>query len=193
MSWIAVILSVTLAVSAVGGDGVMVQLVLKEAQVEQVVALYSDLTGKKVEVEAGVHATVSLRTEKDVTKGEAGRRIEEALREQNVGLFQKARDILVARWIDPTMTRPKKAGGLSPSTPIVFGTATNGRTRLSYKMRREELRRERMEARAARTNASAKGNTVSLAETNATECVLEDGDAKPMTEEGPNRKPKSTP
>lgn len=195
MKRITVILGITLALSAVGDAGVWVQLVFKKAPVEQVVKLYSDLTGNKVEVEAGVYATISLRTENDVTKGEAVRLVEEALREQNVGLFPKAPNICVARWIDPAVRPQGTPSGLSPSISRVSST-TNGNKILSHKARRaarDQYQRAHLAARAARTNGSGAGNTAGFAGTNATECVLENGDAKPMTEEGPNKEPNASP
>jgi len=175
MHWMAVVLGVVLALTAVGDDGVRVALVFREAPVEQVTALYSDLTGHKVEVEDGVYGRISLRTEQDVTKGEAIRLVEEALREQNIGLFPKVPNIVTARWINPALRPQGTPTGLSSSTPVVLGTATNEHTRPSYeawRVARDRLRRELREAWAARTNVSGEGRTVGAIQTNATEGIL---------------------
>jgi hypothetical protein len=161
MNWIAVIVVITLALRAAGDDGVRVDIVFKKAPVDQVAAFYFDLTGNRVEVETGVYATVSLRTEWGVTKGEAVRLVEEALREQNVGLFPKAPNLFAARWIDPAIRPPGPPFGVSYSTSSVPSTTTNGHTRMSYINRRAERERTRKGSKglAQQTNVVHKATT----------------------------------
>jgi len=124
--------------------GQTVSLRFDNAPLEQVTMLYFDLTGKKVEVEAGVYAAVTLRTQEDLTKGETVRLVETALRAQNVGLFPAATNTLVARWIEPSLRLQRIPFDRSGVT----SSATNGHVQQSYKSRRVERENNRRELKA---------------------------------------------
>ncbi len=146
---------IILALRAVGDDSTRLTMRFNRAPVEQVASFYSVLTGTKLEIEAGVSATVTLNTQEQVTEGEATRLIEEALRKQNVGIYRMNANVITVRWIDPAMRPQGSAPGLAWATSGVSDTTTNGPPRMSYKDRREERNRARLERNglAKQTNA----------------------------------------
>ena len=85
-------------------QGVRLQLV--DVPLPTVLARYSALTGKRVEVVYGVRAVLTVQTPAEVPRDEAIKKIEGELGKQNIGFFPIGTNRLVATWIDAAKAPP---------------------------------------------------------------------------------------
>jgi hypothetical protein len=68
----------------------------RNAPLRQVLEYYTILTGKKVDIEPGLTATITLKTDKRITNGEAIAQCEEALNKQNICIVAVSTNLVKA-------------------------------------------------------------------------------------------------